>query len=455
MQQGWQTDLSVYRQQRVQALFVQRGIGDNPVVSLEANRKFGWFLMLDSSDDFTTIKRPYLLVINIPYFVDTNGRVLLERTWHHDLIQHLQYLSALTLAAPLRPLPADTAQLVPIEEGLRARLRLVALPPLTSRARAIVQLPRTIRTLWRAIGQAEIVHTGVGGWPFPLGWLASPIAKLRRKKLLIIVESAPWALAAKESAAAPLRKRIEASVYERVARYWCRRADLSFYTQPVYLERYHRQGKGPAYVAPATWVNAEDILEASQARLLWDAKVLEPVHFLFAGRLDAEKGVKILLEAVEKLAAAGVRGAVHVIGEGRLRDEVIAAERTEPFGLKYFEPLPYGPQFFSFLQRYHALVVPSLSDEQPRIVFDAAARGVPVLASETDGLRPHVENNRTGGLIPPGDSGALAEAMAKWAGNPSMLRNFAMEALSQVRGQTHHAMHAKRSRIIARHLGAG
>ena len=407
----------------------------------------------DISEDFTNIKRPYLLVINIPYFVDANGRVLVERTWHHDLIRHLQYLPALTLAAPFRSLPPDTAQLVPIEEGLRERLKLVPLPPQTSRLRAIAQLPGTIRALWHAVGQVDIVHTGIGGWPFPLGWLASPIAKLRRKKLLIIVESAPWTLAAKEGATASLRKRVESSIFELMARYWCSRADLSFYTQPAYLERYHRQGKGPAYVAPATWVNAEDILDDTQAQSLWDAKMSEPVRFLFAGRLEAEKGVKILLKAVENLSAAGVRGALHLIGGGRLRDEVIAAERTAPFEVKYFEPLPYGSTFLNFLQHYHAIIVPSLSDEQPRIVFDAAARAVAVLASDTDGLRPHVEDNSTGRLIPSGDSAALAETMTQWAGNPVLLRRFAMAALYRVRGKTHRAMHAERSRIIARHLG--
>jgi glycosyltransferase involved in cell wall biosynthesis len=411
--------------------------------------------MLDSSEDFATITVPYLLVLHIPYFVDGGGRVLVERTWHHDLVQHLHYIRALILAAPLRPLPADTAQLVPIEEGVRAQLRLVPLPPQTSRMRAIAELPGTFWALWRAIGQAEIVHTGIGGWPFPLGWLASAIAKLRRKKLLIIVESAPWTLAGKKSGNASLRKKVEASIYELISKYWCPRADLSFYTQPAYLKRYHRNGKGPAYIAPATWVNAKDILEDTRARLLWDTKMREPVRFLFAGRLEAEKGVRIMLEAVEKLARQGVDGAVHVIGEGSLRDEVIAAQRTGPFALKYFEPLPYGAAFLDFLQQYHAILVPSLSDEQPRILFDAAARGVAILASATDGLRPYVEDDRSGRLIPAGDSGALAEVMASGAANPSVFRCFAMEALSRVRGKTHRAMHAERSRIIARDLGAG
>jgi glycosyltransferase involved in cell wall biosynthesis len=165
--------------------------------------------------------------------------------------------------------------------------------------------------------------------------------------------------------------------------------------------------------------------------------------------------VKILLEAVEKLGVARVRGALHVIGDGPLREDVIRAQRSAPFELKYFKPLPYGAQFLNFLQGYHSLAAPSLTDEQPRIVFDAAARAVPVLASDTDGLRPHVETNLTGRLVPPGDSTALAEAMAAWTRNPAALRDLGMEALARVRGKTHRAMHAERSRLITRHLGVG
>jgi glycosyltransferase involved in cell wall biosynthesis len=407
-----------------------------------------------STEDFVTVNRSYLLVTNIPYFINAAGQVLFDHAWHRDLIQHFHYLVRFTLAAPLCPLPADPSRLVPLDEGLRARMRLVPLPAQASRVQALGRLPGTFRALWQAVGQAEIVHTGIAGWPYPFGWLANPIARLRGKKLLIIVESAPWRLSS-GAGATPLRKRVEAAVYERLARWWCTRADLSFYTQPAYLEQLHSRGRGPAYVAPATWVNGEDILDDIQACALWDAKMSEPVRFLFAGRLVVEKGVKILLEAVEKLAAAGVRGEVHIIGEGPLREAVLAARRAAPLVLAYLEPVTYGKPFLTLLQRYHAVVVPSLSDEQPRIVFDAAARAAPVLASDTDGLRPYVENDRTGCLIRPGDSSALADAMAAWATNPDLLRRYALEALSRVRRKTHRAMHAERSRILARHWGAG
>jgi hypothetical protein len=47
--------------------------------------------MPDSSEDFATITVPYLLVLHIPYSVDAGGRVLLERAWHHDLVQQSGY----------------------------------------------------------------------------------------------------------------------------------------------------------------------------------------------------------------------------------------------------------------------------------------------------------------------------------------------------------------------------
>jgi glycosyltransferase involved in cell wall biosynthesis len=138
-----------------------------------------------------------------------------------------------------------------------------------------------------------------------------------------------------------------------------------------------------------------------------------------------------------------------------LRNDVIAARGNGAFSITYFEPIPYGPAFFAFLQQYHAVVIPSLGDEQPRVLFDANARAVPVLASDTEGLNPFIEDGRTGRLVPPDDSVALANVMAALMDSPALLRSFGIEALSSVRGKTHQAMHVERSRIIARHLGAG
>ncbi len=412
-----------------------------------------------ADERFAIIERRYLSVTGIPCFVDGAGSILLDDAWHHDLVQHLAYLPRFVLAAPCRSAPPGRCHLLPLADDLRGKLEVVPLPAPASRFSALATLPITAARLWRAVGRAEIVHTGVAGWPYPMGWLAIPMARLRRKKIVVVVESAPWRGAARGKLT--VRQRLEAAIYERLARRGCAAADLSFYTQAVYRAQLHHRGRGPAFVAPATWINAEDILDDAQAGAAWDAKMKQPVRFLFAGRLVAEKGVKTLLAAAQILTAAGAQGSLHLIGDGPLRAMVAAAVGDGCFSIDHFAPIDGGKPFLDFLQGYHVAVVPSLTDEQPRIVFDAAARAVVVLASDTDGIRPHIENGTTGFLVPPGDPEALAQAMMKVIRMAKMmevdgagggLRTMAAEALRRVRGKTHRAMHAERSRLLARHL---
>ena len=59
-----------------------------------------------------------------------------------------------------------------------------------------------------------------------------------------------------------------------------------------------------AYVTPATWLNADWILGDEEAVAAWSAKD-GPVRLLFAARLIPDKGVAVLLSAIESALAAG------------------------------------------------------------------------------------------------------------------------------------------------------
>ena len=139
------------------------------------------------------IDSEYLLVSSIPAYLDGDGSVWLDRLWQRDFVAHLDYIRRLTLAAPAFPRRPDL-DLVRVDPPAGATLRLVPLPPQQSLLGALLRLPSTTLRLWRAVGAAGIVHSGVAGWPFPLGWVANAIALLRRKRLFLVVESAPWRL---------------------------------------------------------------------------------------------------------------------------------------------------------------------------------------------------------------------------------------------------------------------
>jgi glycosyltransferase involved in cell wall biosynthesis len=393
------------------------------------------------------IDRAYLMVTFIPCFLDDNDAIWLEQGWQHDLIGHLQYLKDFTLCAPkFRKGPEPNLVRFVVPEGVR--FHYVELPDRTSARKALLGLPRTALVLWRAIGRAAVVHSSVIGWPYPLGWLANPFAVIRRKALVIVVESS-WRGDPGQSL---LRKWWE-NAKELAARWSCNHATVALFTQPSYRDSLSSAGAGRSYVTPAVWINEADILSEADAKRDWDRKLAEPVRMLFAGRLVISKGVNVLLEALRILDGRGVPARVDIIGEGSLRQtckEMAAA--LLHVQLSVLDSVPYGAPFFSLVRGYHTVLIPSLSDEQPRVVFDANAQAVPVIASDTPGLRPHVADDSTGWLITPGGPEALAAAIETALSDRQKLRSTGMRALAATRGHTHVAMHCTRSHILEKHL---
>ena len=243
------------------------------------------------------IDRPYLLVTFIPCFLDDNDVIWLEQGWRHDLIEHFQYLKHFTLCAPKARKGAQP-NLVPIEVPEGVRFRYLELPDQTSALNALLGLPRTAFVLWRAIGRTEIVHSSVIGWPYPLGWIANPFAVIRRKALVIVVESS-WRSEPFRNIS--LIRRLWDATKDLAARWSCNHADVALFTQSFYRDSLHSGATGNAYVTPAVWINEADILDEADAQRHWDRKLAEPVRMLFAARLVAGKGVEILLEALRIL----------------------------------------------------------------------------------------------------------------------------------------------------------
>ena len=130
---------------------------------------------------------------------------------------------------------------------------------------------------------------------------------------------------------------------------------------------------------------------------------------VFAGRLSPEKGVDTLIDAVG-LLSGHVRLDVAGDGPDRPRLEGLAA------GI--------GGEHVRFLGRVDRATVDALVTEalavvlpsrwyenQPMIVLEALARGVPVVASDLGGTPELVRPGVDGFLVPPDDPGALASAL--------------------------------------------
>ncbi len=134
---------------------------------------------------------------------------------------------------------------------------------------------------------------------------------------------------------------------------------------------------------------------------------------LFAGRLSPEKGAA---EAIDIARAAGmpidVYGDVYDAGYTR---EQIGPRRRWP-GVTVHEGVP-RTSLWEAMARAAVVLCPALWDEPfGMAAAEAQACGTPVVAFRRGGLGEVIMDGVTGFLVPPGDVGAAADAVAKAAG---------------------------------------
>jgi glycosyltransferase involved in cell wall biosynthesis len=121
------------------------------------------------------------------------------------------------------------------------------------------------------------------------------------------------------------------------------------------------------------------------------------------------KGHDVLLEAVPLLRARVPRARVLLAGDGELDRPLRARAAGLGDAVRFLGQRDDIP---SLLSACDLVVLPSLAEALPTVLMEAAAAGRPVVATDVGGTGEVVLPWITGLLVPPGDSAALAEAMA-------------------------------------------
>lgn len=398
----------------------------------------------------------YLLVIGIECYRDQKGIRYVDQLWYKDIIQHLVYLKNFTIACPCRYQEPPKNAIALDDDPKFANVQFIDLPASSSLLQGIKQLPTNIFKLWQAIEPASIVHTQVAGWPIPLGWLVTPIVLLRKKLYIIVVESAPWRLQPGTNNKIPAK--IRAYVSERLNRWCVNKTDLAIFTQEEYKQSLLTKNQSRGHIIHASWIDEENVISEAHAKETWQQKnsfSTQELNILLPGRLVANKGVLVLLEAMKILDKKNIPIKLDILGEGELFAECQKVSQSlQNTQIRMLGTLPYNSEFFNLLQNYHGIIVPTISDEQPRIAYDAYSQAVPILGSDTAGMRDCVQQNKTGILVKPNDPVALAELLIKSWQNLDKLESMGMSSLEVARGMVHRTMHKKRWLLLSEMLNS-
>jgi len=145
---------------------------------------------------------------------------------------------------------------------------------------------------------------------------------------------------------------------------------------------------------------------------------------LYVGRLNVQKGLPVLLDAAERVAALRPDWHLALAGDGperarlvdRLAARPVLAERVHLLGARGDVP--------GLLKSADMLVLPSLWEGMPNALLEAMAARRAAVATAVEGSEDLVVPGETGWLVPPGDPAALAAALLDAASDLTRLRRF-------------------------------
>lgn len=155
------------------------------------------------------------------------------------------------------------------------------------------------------------------------------------------------------------------------------------------------------------------------------------------GRLRKYKGVEIALQAV-KIALEKLPDLRFVIiGDGPYRETLEA--KTGELDLEdtvEFKGYVGMDELVNFLNRAHILINPSPKEGWGLTVVEANACGLPVIASDSPGLRDSVVHGKTGFLVPHGDENSFADRIVELIENPELWDRLSRGGIERVRELT-------------------
>ena len=149
------------------------------------------------------------------------------------------------------------------------------------------------------------------------------------------------------------------------------------------------------------------------------------------GRLHVQKGLGYLLKAAAAVTSQHPEVRFLLVGEGpertrllQLKDRLGLGDQVRFLGLRADVP--------HILVDSDVFVLPSLWEGLSIALLEAMAAGLPVVATDVEGVAEVVTDGETGLVVPPGDADALTAALSRLLGDPSLRKRLAQAGHQRV-----------------------
>jgi glycosyltransferase involved in cell wall biosynthesis len=158
------------------------------------------------------------------------------------------------------------------------------------------------------------------------------------------------------------------------------------------------------------------------------------IRIMGVGQLIHRKGVDLAIEAVGQLRDRGFNVTLSWIGSGPNLSglEVLIENRNLGEFVSIRENFKVRMDYLCALAQHDIYIQPSRFEGLPIALLEAMALGMPVVATNIDGIPEVVEHQQTGLLIPSNDAAALTQALAEIVENPTRSKEIGQNARNRV-----------------------
>ncbi|MCL5807629.1 MAG: glycosyltransferase family 4 protein [Deltaproteobacteria bacterium] len=168
-------------------------------------------------------------------------------------------------------------------------------------------------------------------------------------------------------------------------------------------------------------VEAEDVIGLKPESFGMEAPFSHKKNILFVGRLNNQKGLIYLIDAVKSVSGELRDVRLLLIGEGDQRAAL--QERADKLALAdivYFLGPKSHTEIMTYMSSADIFVLPSLEEPFGIVLLEAMHRRLPVVATNVQGIPYIIKEGRNGLLVSPRDSIQLADRIVYLLQNSSI-----------------------------------
>jgi glycosyltransferase involved in cell wall biosynthesis len=198
---------------------------------------------------------------------------------------------------------------------------------------------------------------------------------------------------------------------------------------------------GAIYKSPRTTITISSTITDDEIFEREDTCQKGELNILFVGFIRPEKGLEYLLKAlsllkIDKPWKLTIVGSWDGFEHYHRKLQRIAADLKIGDKVCWAGYVSYGREMFQYMRDSDIFVLPTLSEGTPRVLVEARANSLPVVATRVGGIPTSVTDGKDGLLVPAKDPKSLVAAIEHIVKNDELRRTLIRNGIKAARRLT-------------------